>query len=167
MQVESVSAEWAGGYPVLRMVIDGHPAHVFVPKYTLLSAGIVVLLDDDGYWSNTVSSIYQADENPVRLPGATDDEEIVAVVRDWLIDMGEGYFVRCTFTFEDGATLTASAFAAVAGEEVPTRWDGAVDRIPGLRRSAPADDLPMLCRRLAQRHGAEVMIETQGKFAVD
>ena len=34
------------GYPILDLEIDGHTAQVFEPKWTLLDAGIVVLLDE-------------------------------------------------------------------------------------------------------------------------
>jgi hypothetical protein len=69
-------------HPVLDLQIDGHHTYVLEPKLTLLRGGIVVLLDDDRYWERTISAEYRArGEPPVRLPGATDDPAVVALVK--------------------------------------------------------------------------------------
>lgn len=59
----------AGGYPILRLTIDGRPAYVLEPKQSLLEAGIVVLLDDENYWENKVSAELRPRRSPEREPG--------------------------------------------------------------------------------------------------
>src|ERR1043166_6231218 len=58
----------AQGYPVLDLIIDGKPAYVVQPKRTLLNAGIVVLLDDDGYWRNAFVADCKPEEEDTVIP---------------------------------------------------------------------------------------------------
>jgi hypothetical protein len=81
MNIETASVENIDGYPILRLVIDGQPAYVVEPKQALLDAGIVVLLDDEGHWSDTIQTTFLDGDTEILLEGATRDPAIVAVVR--------------------------------------------------------------------------------------
>lgn len=83
MKVTSAIASVKEGYPTLELVIDGHPATVFLPKLTMLEKGVVVLLDREGYWGDATAADYVEDEGAaaVRIPGATDDDGVVRLVR--------------------------------------------------------------------------------------
>jgi len=69
------------GYPILRFVIGGHAAFVIEPKRTLLDAGLVVLLDQDRHWEDTLAEVFEADGRRIPIPGATRDPQILALVR--------------------------------------------------------------------------------------
>ncbi len=63
MDITKAFASVQNGYPALELEIDGHLAWVEEPKHTLLDAGIVVLLDSDGYWAmacRRTPKVYQA-----------------------------------------------------------------------------------------------------------
>jgi hypothetical protein len=79
----------------------------------------------------------------------------------------EGCEITCRLIFEDGATVVASAQSATAGQAVPIMWEGAVERLRDLRREAPANYLPALCRGIAETHGVRLAIQTRGKFLVE
>ncbi len=82
MTITKALAGDAGGYPILNLEIDGHAAYVLEPKLTLLAAGIVVLLDDAGYWETATEAAYQDDpeSGPVRLAGGSTDPQLVKLV---------------------------------------------------------------------------------------
>jgi len=73
----------AVGYPILDLVIDGKAAYVLQPKLTLLRAGIVVLLDDDGHWRDAISARYhlKGEERTIRIRGGCADASLITIVR--------------------------------------------------------------------------------------
>jgi hypothetical protein len=81
MNITKASTELIQGHAILNLEIDGHSAYIDEPKQTLLDAGIVVLLDDDGYWETAVSAVYIDGQTQTTLPGATTDPAVVALVR--------------------------------------------------------------------------------------
>ena len=91
MNITKATASIEGlGYPLLRLTIDGHPAYVSEPKQTLLDQGIVVLLDEAGYWENTVSAIFRPDSVAQKrnelmvLRGAVADPKLAGIVMRFL-----------------------------------------------------------------------------------
>lgn len=77
MTIQSATADTIDGHPILNLIIDGHPAYVFEPKETLLEAGVVVLLDDDGYWADTIHATFEGE----LVAGGTSDPAILAITR--------------------------------------------------------------------------------------
>ena len=166
MKIEGVASRVVDGRPVLDLTIDGHPAFVLEPKRALLDAGLVVLLDASGYWERSISAAYKADGRTIKIPGATADPKVIAEVRAWQ-QSEEGCTITCRLTFEDGEVLEATAHSALAGESVPIAWSGPLERIPDLRREAPANYLPALCRAIAEKNGLCLAVESRGKFLVE
>src|SRR5688572_22321973 len=69
------------GQPLLDLTIDGRSAQVVAPKLALLSAGIVVLLDEEGYWPENISAFYKDDQGrSVRIRGGATDSKLVQLV---------------------------------------------------------------------------------------
>lgn len=81
MKIEKAWTTTRQGYPILHLVIDGRKAVVCEPKLTLLEQGIVVLLDDSGWWGQNVSAVFHDNGQEIRVAGATTDPGVAAIVR--------------------------------------------------------------------------------------